>query len=147
MNRYGQAITWSALSAPHLFTGQCMAYSYDDEVEETVDEDESGDVLAVILDGRKAAINFEAKVTNVSTDFLDLSAGAAITVSGISTGTVLCNRAVETWRLRQPKMCSISAMHYPDLVQASPVAAGTALTTFTPTQSGLTVVTPGSKII
>jgi hypothetical protein len=95
MNRYGQNITWSTLSAPHPFSGTCTSYSYRDNIQRQLDEDESGDNRVLIQHSHKASVNFEARVTDLSTDFLDLSAGAAITISGISTGTILATRAVE----------------------------------------------------
>ncbi len=146
MNRYGQPITWSAITAPHLFTGECTAYGYRDAVTRQLIDDEAGDQMAVVLHSRKAELNFDAKVTSSSTDFLDLSAGAALTVSGISAGVVLATRAVERWSLGQPKTASIQATHFPDMTQASPATAGVALTAFTPTPT-LTIVYPGSKII
>ncbi len=148
MNRYGQAITWGTASAPHLFTGESNDYSYRDNKTRQLDMDEAGDNRALILHSRKAEISFSAKVSVGSTDFLDLSAGAAIVISGLDTGTVLCRRASERWALLQPKVASIQATHYPDLVQATPDLAGVALTAFTPagqTQSGL--VFPGGVII
>ena len=146
MNRYGQSITWSTPTAPHPFSGTCTSYSYRDNIQRQLDEDEGGDNRVLVQHSRKAAINFEARVTDSSTDFLDLSAGAAVSISGISTGTILATRAVERWALGKPKTASIQATHYPDLTQSSPTLAGTSLSAFTPTQS-LTFLQPGGKLI
>jgi hypothetical protein len=145
MNRYGQQITWSTPSAPHPCTGICTGWSYPDAVERFLDEDESGDNQALIQHGRKAAFSFDAKVTSSSTDFLDLSAGAAIVVSGISGGVALVSRAVETWRLQVAKTINLAGTHFPDMTQASPTLAG-ALSAFTPTQS-LAFMLPNAKLI
>ena len=147
MNRYGQAITWSTIAAPHLFSGQCTAYSYRDALTRQLIEDEAGDHMALVLHSRKAELSFEAKITDDSTDFLDLSAGAAITVSGIATGTVLASRAVERWALGQPKTASITATHYPGFAVGAGALAGVALDAFTPDQAGLGIVSPGGRII
>lgn len=146
MNRYGQSIVWSALTAPHIFSGQCTAYSYVDALTRQLIEDQVGDNMAAVLHSSKAELNFEAKITDQSTNFLDLSAGAAITVSGISSGVVLATRAVERWVLGEPKMASITATHFPHIVQVTPAAAGTNLDAFTPDQASLSIVTPGDKI-
>ncbi len=147
MNRYGQAITWSTPTAPHPFSGICTAYSLRDALTRQLIDDEGGDNVALVLHSSKAELSFSAKVTSDSTDFLDLSAGASITVTGINSGIVLCRRAVERWVLQQPKTASIEATVYPDIVQAGPVAAGTDLDAFTPDQSALTIVHPGAIII
>ena len=146
MNRLGQLITWSTIAAPHLFSGECTRYTTRDATQRKTEEDEAGDQMALILEGAKTEISFDAKITDASTDFLDLSGGAAITIAGINAGVVLASRAVETWRLGQAKTASITATHYPDIVQADAVAAGNALTAFTPAPA-LTFVYPGSKIV
>lgn len=147
MNRYGQAITWSTPTAPHPFSGVCTRYSYRKATTRQTETNEAGDIDAIIEHSLKAAVQFDAKIRAASTNFLDLSTGAAIVVSGISGGVLLASRAVERWRLGQPKTASITATHYPDMVQASPVLAGTTLDAFTPAQDDLPIVTPGSTII
>lgn len=147
MNRYGQSITWSTINAPHLFAGICQRYSYRDARQRQLDDDEAGDFRALIQHSRKAELDFEAKVTGSSTDFLNLAAGGALEVDGISGGVILVRRAVERWVLQQPKTASIQATHYPDMVQASPVLAGTGRSAVTPDQSGLGIVTPGGVLI
>jgi hypothetical protein len=121
MNRYGQDITWGTLNAPHAFSGTRTSYSYRDNIQRQLDEDESGDNRVLIQHSRKASLSFEARVTDASTDFLDLSSGGAITISEISSGTILATRAVERWALGRPKTASIQATHYPDRV-LSPAA-------------------------
>jgi hypothetical protein len=149
MNRYGQNLTWGTINAPHLFTGKCTGYTYRDATTRQLYDDEAGDHVALALVMRKAALNFSAEVTDGSTDFLDLSAGAAVTATGISAGVVLASRAVETWRLNQRKSASVQATHYPDMVHTgTPATAGTTLDAFTPDQSALsTIVQPGGKVI
>lgn len=140
-NRYGQTITWGPLTAPALFTGERQSYSYRDAVTKQNITGAAGDNFAQVLHSHKAAIQFTAKVTSGSEDFLDISDGAAIAVDGISTGQVLVSRAVETWRLMQPKTSSITATHYPDMPNTNTAAAGT-LSAFTPDQSALGIVFP-----
>lgn len=146
MNIYG-TITFGAYQAPQLFTGEATRYSYRDMVSERFEEDARGENMAVIFDQRKAELSFAAKITNDSTDFLDLSSGAAMVVSGISGGVLLATTVEEDWNLGQAKTASVNAVHYPDIVQASPALAGTALDAFTPDQAGLGIVTPTGKII
>jgi len=147
MNRYGQAITWGAAGAPHLFTGDCLSYGLKDAVTKQEIEDENADLAAVVLHSRKAALSFEAQVNSGTTNFLDLSAGAAITVSTISGGTVLASRTVERWALGHPKTASVSGYWYPDMTSTSPAQAGSAVSAFTPDQTGLSIPIPSSKVI
>ena len=147
MNRYGQAITWGTLSAPRMFTGQTRSFSVRDALTKKLFTDMVGDNIAAALTGSKAEINFEAMVTEGSTDFLDLSEGAAVALSGFSTGVVLASRAFETWRIGEAKTAGVTATWFPDIVQASPTAPGV-LSAFTPEQSGLdNIVMPGGKLI
>lgn len=147
MNRYGQSITWSTPTAPHPFTGVCTSYSEREGLQEQLIDDEVGDNTALVLHSKKTDISFDARVTDGSTDFLDLSAGAALTLSGFNSGIVLCRRAVERWVLEQPKTASIQATHYPDIAQATPAEVGTDLDAFTPDQSALSIVYPGDVLI
>ena len=147
MHRYGQTlIAWSTAAAPHPFSGTCTSYSYRDQKTRQLIDDESGDNLALILHSRKADVEFEARVTVDSTDFLDLSTGAAVVVTGITGGVLLARRVSEKWALMQEKTISFSGTHYPDLTQASPVLAGTE-TAFVPDQTTLGIVYPGGEII
>lgn len=146
MQRYGQQITWGPLTAPRLFTGVTQDFSIRDSVTKQLIEDMSAENVAMVLHSRKADINFEARITDGSVDFLDLSAGAAVAVSAIPSGVILVRRAVEIWRLGSPKMANVQATHYPDMVQANPVTAGV-LSAFTPDQSDLGIVYPGGKLI
>jgi hypothetical protein len=145
-NRYGQTITWGPLSAPAIFTGERQSYSYRDAVTKQNISGAAGDNFAQVLHSRKAAIQFTAKVTAGSVDFLDISGGAAIAVTGVTGGQVLVSRAVETWRLMQPKTASITATHYPDMPTTNTAAAGT-LSAFTPDPSGLGIVFPAGVLI
>ena len=148
MNRYGQSITWGAIAAPHLFTGDCLSYSLRDAVTKTNILNESGDIMTYITHARKAALSFEAQVNTGSTNFLDLSAGGSITVTGIATGTVLATRAVEKWfPIPKPKTASVEATWYPSITGGSGTAAGTTLNIVTPTQTGFGLMFPGSPVI
>lgn len=146
MNHIGQAITWGTVAAPHLFTGKCTSYTARDAATRQMFDDEAGDNTAFILHSRKTEINFGAEITSGSVDFLDISAGAVVTVTGIASGIVAVSRAVETWRLQQRKTAQISATWFPDMTQAGPQTAGT-LTSFTPDQSGLGITHPGGTQI
>ena len=146
-NRYGQTITWGPLSAHTLFTGEKQSYSYRDQVTKQNIDGAAAEFIAMALHSQKADLDFEAKITSDSANFLDLSGGAAVAVSGITGGIVLVRQAVEKWALLQPKLASIQAVHYPDIVQSSPTLAGTTLNAFTPDQSALGIVYPGGKII
>lgn len=141
-NRYGQTISWGPLSAPALFTGERQSYSYRDAVTKQNISGADGDHFAQVLHSRKAALSFTAKVTSGSDDFLDISDGAAIAVDGISAGQVIVSRAVETWRLMQPKTASITATHYPDMPNTNTAAASAGLNAATPSQSGIGIVFP-----
>jgi len=155
MNRYGQSITWGTAGAPPVFTGTCTHYSYQDQAQRQLDEDAYGEYTTLILHSRKAQISFEARVTNNSTNFvepgfLSLSHGAALTISGISGGVILCTRAVEKWRLGQPKTASIQATHFPDMSTGSDptaTAAGQGVNVFTPSQDLSSILHPNTKLI
>ncbi len=123
MNHYGQTIVWGTQSAPHLFTGHCTSYSYAEQTQRQLMEDEEGNHIAIALHSRKADLQFSAELFADST-FLDLSGGAAIHVAGL-TGAVLARRAVESWRLGQRKTASIQATHYPEVDSNVAVDTGT----------------------
>ena len=144
-NRYGQTITWGPLTAPALFTGERQSYSYRDVVTKQNISGADGDHFAQVLHSHKAEIQFTVKVTSASTDFLDISGGAAIAVTGVTGGQVLVSRAVETWRLMQPKTASITATHYPDMTSTNTTAAGR-MTAFTPAQTGIGIVFPSGLL-
>jgi hypothetical protein len=146
--RYGQTITWSTLAAPHPFHGDCTSYSARDTLTRQLIDDEAGDHTALVLHSRKIEIQFEAIVRETSTDFLDLSGDkAAITISGVPDGVVLCSRAVEKWALGQPKTAGITATLYPGMEIGTGLPADHAKTAFTPSQEGLGIVAPGGKVI
>ena len=155
MNHYGQSITWGTVAAPHLFTGVCTGYSYREGRQRQLDDDEAGELRVLIQHSRKAEISFDAKVTDESDDFLDLSGGAAITITGVNPpGLVLVRRAVERWSLGQPKTASVQATFYPDITENTTPLADT-LSAFTPDQSAFfgatplsqAIITPGNKLI
>ena len=106
---YGQQITYGVLGAPALFTGDNMSFSYRDQVTEDDLEDASSEIPAMALHSRKGEISFDGEVTSGSSDFLDLSAGAAISVSGtpggisLASGIILAHEAVEEWNLLKRK--------------------------------------------
>lgn len=148
MNRYGQLIVFGTIAVPHLFTGNCTAYSYNLQADEQIPSDESGDPLALVHSGKKAALEFEAEIKDSSNNFLDLSAGAEITVDGITTGRVLAYSAWEEWVLKQPKKAGVRSTHYVDMpAGGSGASAGTGIDAFTPDQTGLAIIQPGSKVI
>lgn len=144
MNHYGQNITWGTTSAPHLFTGHCTSYSYSEQTQRQLMEDEGGTHIAVALHSRKADLQFSAELfTNSS--FLDLSAGAAIQVEGLA-GAVLARRATESWRLGQRKTASIHATHYPEFDSTISADAGL-LMAQDPVSPTEPFVFPGDSII
>lgn len=155
MNNYGQLVTFSTGSAPHLCSGICTNFRTADKFTRQMEDGEDFAIHAAILHSRMVDFSFDVKFTDASTDFPDLSAGAAIVVSALNSvtddfgaatgGTSLISRAVETWRIGQAKTGSIAGTYFPECVQASPVAAGT-LTAFTPTQT-LTGLHPAAKLI
>jgi hypothetical protein len=146
MFRYGQNITWSTPTAPHPFSGTCKSYSARDGLTRQLIDDEVGDYLAAILHSRKVEINFEAEVTAASTDFLDLSTGPLITITGITPGKILASQVTEKWTLGQPKTASLQATHFPDITLGTDGTA-TETSAFTPSQTGLGIITPDAAII
>lgn len=146
MNRYGQEITWSTMSAPRPFTGVLTSYTARDAATRQLFDDEPGDNEVVVLHSAKTALNWEARVTKNSTDFLELSTGAKLTVSGFTSGTILASNASERWALGQAKTVSVQATHYPFMVGGDGDAASNGLNAFTPSQT-LSIATPGAELI
>jgi len=152
-NHYGQSITYGVLGAPALFAGDNMSFSYRDQVTEEDLEDGGNDISAMALHSRKGDISFEGEVTSASTNFLDLSSGARITMSGtpggiaLSGGFILAHEAVEEWNLLKRKRCSVRATHYPDAPADSTGLAGTTLDAFVPDQSSIDFLFPGNTLI
>jgi hypothetical protein len=148
MNRYGQSITWGAISAPHPFAGDCISYSLQDARTKTNLENEAGDIMAYLLHSRKAALAFEAEVNASTTNFLDLSAGAAVAVSTITTGTVLATECVEYWGpIPAKKTASLSGTWYPYITLGAGAMAGVSLNAFTPDQTAMGLLFPGGSVI
>lgn len=147
-HQYG-TLTWGTVGAPALFSGEIINYNFEKMRQETLEEDAAGENMALILDRPKGELSFEVKITDASVDYLNLASGAAIAVSGeeeIDGGIVLVQRAMERWRVGAAKTAAISATWYPDVTQASPASVGT-MSAFTPSQAGLTIVTPAAKIV
>lgn len=149
MNDYGQTISaFGTAGAPALFTGVTRDFSYADQRVRQLLPNMLGEYRALVQHSQKAAINFSAEVTSASTDFLNLANTAAmITITGIDTGVILVSRAVETWRLLQPKVCSITATHYPDMEAGAGGAAVSTLSVVTPTQTDLGILSPAAATI
>ena len=155
MNNYGQLVTFSTGSAPHLCSGTCRNFRAGDKFANQIEEGEDFSILASMLHSRQVDFSFDVTFTNTSTDFPDLSSGSAIVLTALNTetalfgaatgGTSLMSRAVETWRIGQAKTGGITGTYFPDCVQGSPAAAGT-LTAVTPTQS-LAGLHPASKLV
>jgi hypothetical protein len=97
-------------------------------------------------------VNFECEVTSGSTDFLDLSGGAKISVSNapggvdLSTGFLLAHEAVEEWSLMRRKKCSVRATHYPDATDEENGPAAGTMSAFEPSQN-LNFLFPGNTLI
>ena len=148
MNRYGQQLmAWGPLDAPQLFTGAPLSFELRNELSKHLIQDGVGDFLAASLHSEKADFSFEAIVTVETTDFLDLSGGAAIAISGLEKGTALVRRAVESWRLETEKRASVSGTYYPDMVLGAGVMVTQGLSAFTPSQEGLESLFPLQKVI
>lgn len=149
---YGQSIKYGVLGSPAPFTGDILSFSYRDAITPEEQEDGASDIAAIAMHSRKGALNFEAEVTDASTDFLDLSAGAKIAVEGgeggqdLSTGFLLAQEAVEEWNLMRRKTIALRAMHYPDGESDGDGADAGTLSAFTPSQS-LDFLFPGNKLI
>ncbi len=150
---YGQDIKFGVLGAPALFTGDNMDFSYRNNL--TVDELEDGgsDITALAMHSRKGEMDFSGEVTDDSTDFLNLQAGARITVDAsiagidLTDGAILASEAVEEWSLMRRKRCSIRATHYPDMENPGSGAAAASLSAFTPNQSSIDWIFPGGTVI
>jgi hypothetical protein len=149
--RYGQPITWGTTSAPQLCTGICTGYSYRRQAQRQLEDDMGGDNVALVLHSQKADLDFSARVTSGTTNFLNLfTQGANIVVAGVNdsdTSVVLIRRAVERWQLGQSKTVSIQGTHFPDISQTTPTAADATLSAFTPSQAGLGIAYPSGVMI
>ena len=143
MPAYGAALEWSTINAAHLCSGICENYTYDLAVEEDAIPGEV-DIAAFAYHGKKADIAFDCTFDNTSTDFLDLTNGQQLAITGLSSGIVLATEAVETWAMKQPKKGSIKAVHLVDATGTG-TAAGT-LSALSPTSTAI-VIKPTSRII
>lgn len=146
MNRYGQQLTWGTISAPHAFTGVCTSYSEAAVNTRQLEPDEAQDHAALILHSPKTNINFEARITNGSTDFLDITNGQLVAVDGL-TGTLLVARCWERWALGQPKTAGCAIVKYDDFPSTTSPAEATTLDAFTPAAQSLTIVTPDAVLV
>lgn len=146
MYQIGQQVDWSTPNAPHPFSGICRRYSARDAFTRQLLDDEVGDFRAAVLHSAKVAIDFEAEVTSASDDFFDLSDGPVIAL-GLTPGTTCCYEATERWALEQPKVASLQATHFPGITSGNTGSDAGAISAFTPSQSGLGLLTPGNSLI
>lgn len=146
--QYGIALRWSTVGAPKPFGCILDGFEYNENLLESTEPDDEGDIAFLKPYGRTGAINFAGTVTEDSTDLPDLSAGALIEVDSpdVTSGIVLCSELVEEWSLGQPKKFNGRATHYPDATGGTGAAAG-ALDGFTPAQSLSPVLRPADKVI
>src|SRR4051812_24227416 len=110
----GLLYNFGTASAPQLFTGECTRYSHDDGTTRDVIQNMAGAARALALHPQMGTVDFEAQVTSGSVDLLDLSAGPAITSSGLPAGLNLARLMTERWRILAAKTASVSAMNFPD---------------------------------
>lgn len=146
---FGRTTQFGTTDAPALFTGDLKLWVYTDELQARHDTDGDGEIVSSTLHGRKCTWRLEGEVTNASTDFLDLSSGPEVALSGaelLAGGRTFCTRAVETWRLGARKTIAASGVHYPDMGAGGSGDAGT-LSAFTPAQGGLGIVYPVGGIV
>jgi len=147
-NQYGVALKWGSAGAPHPATCILESFDYKDAFQTYEENDEAGDLAALILHGRKGAISFGGTITDETVDLPDLSAGAKIDLEAdeIVGGIVLCSGITEDWLLGSAKKFSGSATHYPDATGGTGADAGS-LNAATPTQVLSPVIRPADKLI
>lgn len=158
MSNYGQLVTFSTGSAPHLCSGVCKNFRTGDKFQRYIEPGEAGVILASMLHSRQVDFSSDVTFTDASTDFPLLSSanGVAIVLSPLNAltddfgaatgGTSLLRSAVETWRIAVSKTGSIAGTYFPDVVQAGPAAA-TAISAFTPAAQALGGLHPAAKVI
>ena len=149
MHQIGSAIKWSTLNARHPVAGVCESWSYKAQRRGTKVSKETGDRAAMIRDILKAEFRYTARVDGTSTDFLDLSTGPVITISGITSGVVCALKAVERWQIgANPKKIEVSGNHYPLALTVAEGSTASRITAITPTQTSLAaLVTPGDELV
>lgn len=144
MQIYGKPITWGTASFPKLFTGVTEDFSYKEAMRQSEEPDENSEIDAFIWDNLVADIDFSARITSGSTNFLDLSTGLkiAITNDAITGGFVLCSEAIEKWTLGAKKTASLKARHYPNTTDVVGGPSAGTLSAYTPGTGS-----PGSGVI
>ena len=82
---YGRnTVIYGPLSAPTLFTGDKMSFTARDAVTDQLITDGAENNVALALHSHKVSLDWEVQIRSTSTDFLDLSAGAKLAVTGYS---------------------------------------------------------------
>ena len=127
MQGYGTTPThWSTIDAPNPVTGICEDFTIDPKNKRDDIKDASGEFSGVITSAFKTELSWNYTFNSSSMDFLDLSTGSKLAVTGFTAGGNLAIKAVERWAKGQPKKGSINATNYPDLVTGgSGASAGT----------------------
>lgn len=116
MKTYG-AIKFSTVDAPKPISGICENYNYKSAEQVFEVTDESGDLVGVVIHGRKGELSFSSMPGGAVTA-LGVRAGAELVITGINTGKVLVTQASASWQRGQPMTMSAQASHYPDIADA-----------------------------
>jgi len=106
-------ISFSTVGAPHLSAGICESYSYKNAIQ-TYEIQGEEDLAGIILHGKKGEISFSTTPAATVTA-LGVRAGSELTISGLSTGKIICTKSGAKWQRGQPMVFDIAATHFPHL--------------------------------
>lgn len=109
----GKQVVWGTdeLDNP-VGSGILTDFSVDKSIQADEIPDEQGDIVAVVLHGRKGELSVDV-VCEVATTAP--AEGAELDIDGFTGGKVIVMGSTEKWVRAGAKTLSVKATHYPDL--------------------------------
>lgn len=109
----GKQIVWGTADVNNpVGSGILTDHSIDRAVQTDEITDEQGDIVSVVLHGKKADVTFEVLCEAETAPPED---GAELTIEGLTGGKILAISSTEKWSRGGAKSLSIKATHYPHL--------------------------------
>lgn len=109
----GKQIVWGSATAPGgLATGIITDFSLDSSVQTDEITDADGDIVSVVLHGKKSEVSFDV-ICEAAT--APPAEGTALEIDGLTDGKTIAMGSTIKWSRGAAKTISVKATYYPDL--------------------------------
>lgn len=144
---YGtKVLKWSTGSAPNPYEGIVENWTYG-KSPQMYKHPQGGDIGAAVLHSMKMPWSFSTTMLSGHVGAWSLQNGCKVVITGLNSGTVLCNKSRVSYRRNRPTTASPSGVHYPDVTGGAGGSAGLDLTApGTDAAAGL-IFLPTSKLL